>query len=448
MTMNKKTLFLFRRDLRLDDNTGLIQSLINSETVIPCFIYDINLIKNSKVQNYRWDFLNQSLNDLNDQLELKKSNLQIFIGNPSEIIKKIICDQKIDSVFCNIDFSEYSKKRDEKIFNVCQKHDVSFHGYLDFLLLNPNEIKTNELKPYTIYSHFFKKAKQYPIRKILKNSFHNYSNEPISDEKIQKSSIKDIKIPGGRHEGLKILKNLKNFKNYSNSRDFPSQETTKISPHNKFGTVSIREVIFEIQNTLGKDHVLINQIYWREFFNHILFHFPYSRNKSFKKKFENISWSKDQNKFQAWKDAQTGFPIIDAGMRELNSTGFMHNRLRMIVASFLTKDLHIDWRLGERYFADKLIDYDPAVNNGNWQWAASTGCDAVPYFRIFNPWRQQEKFDQKCTYIKNWIPELQEFSPKQIHNFWKVHPTESDYPKPIVDHKEEAKKSKEIFQKV
>ena len=171
--MNKKALFLFRRDLRLDDNTGLIQSLANSETVIPCFIYDINLVKKSKVQEYRWNFLNQCLNDLSDQLKSKKSNLQIFTGNPSEIIKKIICDQKIDSVFCNIDFSEYSKKRDEKILHICQKHNVSFHGYLDFLLLNPNEIKTTELKPYTIYSHFFKKAKQYPIRKILKNSFHN-----------------------------------------------------------------------------------------------------------------------------------------------------------------------------------------------------------------------------------------------------------------------------------
>ena len=446
--MNKKSLFLFRRDLRLEDNTGLIQSLANSEEVIPCFIYDSNLLKNSKLQKHRWDFLNQSLRDLNVHLKSKKSPLQIFTGNPSEIIRKIISNQEIDSVFCNIDFSEYSKNRDKRIFEVCQKYGVSFNGYLDYLLLNPNEIKTNDLKPYTIYSHFLKKAKQYPIRKILKNSFHNYSNESISDEEIKELTTDDIKIPGGRQEGLKILKNLKNFQNYSNIRDFPSQDTTQISPHNKFGTISIREVIFEIQNTLGKDHVLINQIYWREFFNHILFHFPHVSAKSFKKRFEKISWSKDKVKLQAWKNAKTGFPIVDAGMRELNSTGFMHNRVRMIVASFLTKDLHIDWRLGERYFAEKLIDYDPAVNNGNWQWAASTGCDAVPYFRIFNPWRQQERFDQKCIYIKNWIPELEDFSPKQIHNFWRFHPEGLEYPKPILDHSEEAKKSKKIFQNV
>jgi len=445
--MNNKSLFLFRRDLRLEDNLGLIQSLINSDTVIPCFIYDVSLIENPNIENFRWDFLNQCLVDLDDQLKSKKSTLQIFTGSPEKIIEEIIIHHQIDSVFCNIDFSEYSQNRDKKISQICNKYGIKFSGYLDFLLHNPNEIKTNEGKPYLIYSHFIKKAMQYPVRKILKNEYNNYYKKSISSEKIKESAKSDGAILGGRSEGLKILKNLIDFQGYLGDRDFPSRSTTKISPHSKFGTISIRETYHSIQNELGNHHALINQIYWREFFHYILFHYPKSRNMSFKEKFRKISWSKNIGKFNSWKKGQTGFPIVDAGMRELNSTGFMHNRLRMVTASFLTKDLHIDWKMGERYFSKKLVDYDPAVNIGNWQWAASIGCDAVPYFRIFNPWRQQEKFDQQCIYIKKWIPELCDLSPYQIHNLWKTRPPELKYPLPMVDHHIESVKAKEIFKK-
>ena len=258
--------------------------------------------------------------------------------------------------------------------------------------------------------------------------------------------MKNKEIKGGRKEALKILKNLDKFRNYDKIRDFPAlNQTTQISAHNKFGTISIREVHNQIKEVLGENHTIMREIYWREFFSHILFHFPHAQKTSFKQKFQKIPWSKSKESFEKWSKGKTGFPIVDAGMRQLNETGFMHNRVRMIVASFLTKDLHIDWRLGEKYFGEKLIDYDPAVNSGNWQWAASTGCDSVPYFRIFNPWRQQERFDLNCEYIKKWIPELEKIEPKIIHNLWNKFPDNLNYVKPMVTHKIEAEKTKMIF---
>ncbi|MCM2325813.1 MAG: DNA photolyase family protein, partial [Candidatus Woesearchaeota archaeon] len=238
---------------------------------------------------------------------------------------------------------------------------------------------------------------------------------------------------GGRKEGLKILSSLGRFAGYSEDRNYPSRElTTKLSPHNKFGTLSIRETYYEITRQLGEFSVLLNELYWRDFFTHIGYFFPHVFGHAFKNKYDNIKWKDDELKFKAWCEGKTGFPIVDAGMRELNSTGFMHNRVRMITASFLIKDLHIDWRKGEKYFATKLIDYDPCVNNGNWQWAASTGCDAQPYFRIFNPWLQQERYDYECRYIKRWLPELKDIGYKSIHNI-KNEPVKG-YVSPIIRH--------------
>ena len=444
--MFKKSLFIFRRDLRLEDNIGLIQSLQNSTEVIPCFIYDENLVKNLKDSKFRWNFLNESLTDLDKELKKKGTKLQIMEGKPEKIIEKIIKENKIESIFVNTDFTNYSQYRDEKIYQKCKKNKIAFHSTLDFLLHNPNEIKTNEGTPYTIYSFFYKKAKQIPIRKSIKNDKKNYSKEIISENKIKKSEIKNEEIKGGRKEALKILKNLDKFRNYDKIRDFPAlNQTTLISAHNKFGTISIREIHSQIKEVLGDNHTIMGEIYWREFFSHILFHFPHAQKTSFRQKFQKIPWSKSKESLERWRKGKTGFPIVDAGMRQLNETGFMHNRVRMIVASFLTKDLHIDWRLGEKYFAEKLIDYDPAVNSGNWQWAASTGCDSVPYFRIFNPWRQQERFDVNCDYIKKWIPELEKIESKIINNLWKEFPRNLEYPKPMLIHKIEAEKTKQIF---
>ena len=445
----KKSIFVFRRDLRLEDNLGLYLALKNSEKVIPIFIYDEKISKTLKKSEFRWNFLNQSLVDLDFHLKKKKSHLSVYEGNPTKITKKIILEEGIESVFSNIDFSNYSKKRDSEIHKICSENNVDFNSSLDFLLHNPNEIKTEKDKPYTIYSHFFKKARQFPVRKILKNNYKNYFSKSQNENKIKFLKINNGKFLGGRTAGLEILNNLKEFKNYKNHRDYPFlNQTTKLSAHNKFGTVSIREMLQAVKNNLGEDHILINQIYWREFYHHILYHFPYSKSQSFKAKYGKIQWSKSRNLFNAWCHGMTGFPIVDAGMRELTQTGFMHNRVRMIVASFLTKDLHIDWRWGEKFFAEKLIDYDPAINAGNWQWSASTGCDAVPYFRIFNPWRQQEKFDSKCEYVKKWIPELRDFSANEIHKLWETNPRNCKYPRPIIDHKVESDKSKKIFKEV
>ena len=444
--MYEKSIFLFHRDLRIEDNIGLIDALNNSKEVIPCFIYDSNLIKKLKEAKFRWNFLNESLLDLDENFKKKGIRLQIVEGITEKSLEKIVKKHKIESIFSNTDFSNYSQKRDEKIYQMCKKNKITFHSSLDFLLHNPHDIKTNEDSPYTIYSFFYKKAKIFPTRNVIKNTKKNYSNEIISNSSIIKPKITDLEIKGGRKEALKILKNLESFTDYDKVRDFPGlNQTTLLSAHNKFGTISIRETYAQIKEVLGINHTIMGEIYWREFFNYILFHFPYVEKKSFKQKFQDIPWKNSEESLKKWKEGQTGFPIVDAGMRQLNLTGFMHNRVRMIVASFLTKDLHIDWRLGERYFAEKLIDYDTAVNSGNWQWAASTGCDSVPYFRIFNPWRQQERFDLNCNYIKKWIPELEIIEPKDIHNLWKNFPLNLKYPKPMVVHKNEAEITKEIF---
>ena len=444
--MYKKSLFIFRRDLRIEDNVGLIESLQNSEEVIPCFIYDENIIKKLKDSEFRWSFLNESLGELDNELKKKGTSLQILEGKPEKITDEIIKKHKLNAIFLNTDFTNYAQRRDEKIFQICKKNKISFHSTLDFLLHNPNEIKTNEGSPYTIYSFFYKKARQFPIKKIIKNIQKNYSKEIISNNEIKKSKIKNNQIIGGRKEALKILKNLDKFRDYDKVRDFPGlNQTTMLSAHNKFGTISVREVHKEIKEVLGSDHTIMGEIYWREFFSHILFHFPFAQKTTFRKKFQKIPWSKSKESFKKWSKGETGFPIVDAGMRQLNQTGFMHNRVRMVVASFLTKDLHMDWRLGEKYFEEKLIDHDPAVNSGNWQWAASTGCDSVPYFRIFNPWRQQERFDLNCDYIKKWVPELEKIEPKIIHKLWEKFPTDLEYPKPMLTHKIEAEKTKLIF---
>ena len=451
----QKSLFLFTRDLRINDNTGLIQACKNSENVLPCFIFNpkISWLKNSR---FRTQFLIESLLDLEEQFKKRDAKLDISSGNFNKVISKVIDEQKIDAVFSNLDYTPYAMKKTLHLKDISNKKNVNLNLFHDFLLHEIDTIKTDKGNPYVIYSQFFKKAKNYPIIKSQKNNFKNFEyrhtkNNVNLKDIIKKFSINEkdeLRIPGGRTEGLKILRKIKNFREHQENRDFPSLDaTTHLSAHNKFGTISIREVYQEIKKTNGKSHTLIGELYWREFFTNIMYHFPYSFNKAFRKKYEKIPWSKNVKVFEKWKSGKTGFPIVDAGMIELNNTGYMHNRVRMIVASFLTKDLHINWKWGERYFAEKLIDYDPSVNVGNWQWSASTGCDAQPWFRIFNPWLQQEKYDKDCLYIKKWIPELEEFSPKEIHK-WHSIKKESKYPKPIVTHSEEVFHTKEMFQKI
>ncbi|MFX1509893.1 MAG: cryptochrome/photolyase family protein, partial [Promethearchaeota archaeon] len=339
---------------------------------------------------------------------------------------------------------------------ICEDTKIDFKQFADALLNEPETISTKKNDPYKVFTPFFRNAVGIPISTPKKNSYTNYTALPRKHQKKltqiltqKKTDYNDsLLIPGTRDAGLNILDNLQAFKEYEITRDIPSQHgTTQLSAYIKFGLCSIREVYSAIVDQLGPSHPLLRQLYWRDFYTHIAYHYPHVFTGAFKRRYDGIQWNRDKILFESWCQGKTGFPIVDAGMRELNSTGWMHNRVRMIVASFLTKDLHISWQWGERYFAEKLIDYDPAVNNGNWQWSASTGVDAQPYFRIFNPWRQQEKYDPDCKYIKQWIPAFAKVEPTTIHSWNKS--TENDshinYPKPIVDHKQESQYSKELY---
>lgn len=447
-------LHIFRRDLRLHDNTALIEALKLSESVIPCFIFDKRQIENN---DYKSDnaiqFMVHALNELNIELNKKNSKLYLFYGIAEEIVANLLNQLHIKALFINRDYTPFSQNRDDKIARVCRNFNIDFHSYADVLLHEPEEIAKPDHTPYTIFIHFFKKALQLSVKTPQNNLYKNYYQKPISFENknvlitLLKKNNPNILVKGGRTEALSLLKKIKNLDRYEEIRNIPSARgTTQLSAHNKFGTLSIREFYDVIVKNFGKGHALINELVWRDFFTHIAFHYPNVFGESFQSKYRNINWSQNEDHFHAWCNAKTGFPIVDAGMRELNTTGYMHNRVRMIVASFLTKDLHIDWRLGEKYFAKKLVDYDPAVNNGNWQWAASTGCDAQPYFRIFNPWLQQQKFDPDCLYIKHWIPELALISQKTIHNLNKIkEKLITNYPLTVIDHANESQKAKAIY---
>ena len=406
---------------------------------------------------YRSDFCLQfmleSLEDLGEELEKKKGQLFFFFDSPDKVISKCIEKLQIDLVVVNKDYTPYSIRRDEKIENVCGDASVCFKSFDDLLLHAPERLLKQDGDPYTIFTPFYKNAKKLHVDPPKKNLHTNYAK--IGREFAKEScSIKTI-LPnrheaqkGGRKEALKILKKLSGFSHYEIDRNYPFKEgTTHLSPHLKFGTVSAREAYYEVKKEFGPNAPLARSLYWRDFFTTICLHFPHVFSGAFHKKFDHLPWETDAAKFKLWCEGKTGFPIVDAGMRELNQTGYMHNRVRMIVSSFLVKDLHINWQKGEKYFATHLIDYDPAVNNGNWQWSASTGCDAQPYFRIFNPWAQQAKFDPDCEYIKKWVPELRDEDPKTIHQWYKQKKL-AHYRVSIVDHSTEAKKTLNDYKKV
>ncbi len=458
----QRSLFVFRRDLRVNDNTALRAALEMSKEVLPCFIFDSRLSDTSK-KNFNknaFQFLLESLDDLKEQLEMMKGQLYLFSGLPHKVIENLLEVFDFDAVFVNHDYTPFSIKRDEAINNICDKNGIELLQFHDCLLCEPGTIHTKQGTVYKVFTPFFRTASkmEVPIPSMLDSSEKDISNRFFTGklEEIEADDITEIDflkyyLPdknddlfahGGRNNALSILQSISEFSNYEHERNIPSiKGTTGLSAHNKIGTISIREFYYSIINEFGKYHTLIGELYWRDFFTQLAYEFPEVFNHSFKSKFDNINWSNDPELFDAWCSGNTGFPIVDAGMRELNTTGYMHNRLRMIVASFLVKDLHIDWRWGERYFASKLIDYDPCVNNANWQWAASTGADSQPYFRIFNPWRQQKKFDSDCKYIKKWIPELQGIESSLIHKFESIDIVDSvdisGYPKPVVEHRKE-----------
>jgi deoxyribodipyrimidine photo-lyase len=399
----------------------------------------------------------ESLQDLDNQLKKKGSKLYLFQGKPEEIIMKCISKLKIEALIVNRDYTPYSQERDRKLEKTCKSQDIPFFSFHDALLHPPEETLKKDGKPYTIFTPYFRNALKQevspPIRNTQTNYFHGlipFAKNKSLFSKILPKQTKKNGLFGGRTEALKILKKLKLLNRYGQLRDIPAEDySTHLSPYLKFTVCSPREVFAAIYRNLGPHHDLIRSLYWRDFFTSIASFFPHVFKGAFHSRFDRLKWSYDRKAFQRWCEGSTGFPIVDAGMRQMNQTGFMHNRVRMIVASFLTKDLALDWRWGEKYFAQTLIDYDPAVNNGNWQWVASTGCDAQPYFRIFNPWTQQKKFDPKCIYIKTWIPELRDLTPQIIHGWHeqKMHTQHPAYPAPMVDHEKAAKATLLIYKK-
>ncbi|HOQ31308.1 MAG TPA: deoxyribodipyrimidine photo-lyase [Candidatus Hydrogenedens sp.] len=459
--MNKKHslgLFIFRRDLRIDDNSSLIYAARICQQILPCFIFDPQQVENNPYRgDFAVQFMVESLLDLQAELIKNGGKLYLFYGKPEEVLSKIFEQTHFDALFINRDYTPFSKKRDNNINNFCKNQNITFYSLNDALLTQPEDTLNNNKTPITVFSRFYKKAMTLPVSKSQKVTDIQYYREHILGEIQELKTLpflpdknEKARLKGGRKEGLKILKRACNLQDYKNHRDIIEKEAnTFLSPYLKFGCLSPREVFHTIKNNNPDPEPILRQLYWRDFFTTIAFYFPYVFGNAFNKSFQDVWWSKDENTFHLWSEGMTGFPIVDAGMRELKTTGWMHNRARLIVGSFLTKDLHMSWLWGEKYFATKLIDYDPSVNNGNWQWVAGTGCDAQPYFRIFNPWLQSKRFDPDTIYIKKWIPELKNVPSAHIHQWDIFHKDyrEIDYPAPIVNHHEEAEQSKILFKR-
>lgn len=453
----QKSLFIFRRDLRCADNTALIRALEESSQVVACFIFDPRQTADHPYKSEpAFAFMVQSLKDLRSQLKERKAKLFLFEGIAHVVVERLIESEKIEAVYLNEDYTPFSVQRDLAIKKICEQRGLAFYTFADALLNDPRSVTKNGGGIYTVYTPFFKKASLNEVAKPAPNLHTNYFSGHIAFEDKglldQMSFDPGVKLTviGGRKEAGRILDDVQRFKDYDRQRDLPAMgATSTLSAHHKFGTCSIRESYYAVAGHLGKAHTLIREFYWRDFFTHIAYHFPHVFGHAFYEEYDALPWSTDRSLFKRWCEGSTGFPIVDAGMRQLNATGFMHNRVRMITASFLVKDLHIDWRWGEKYFAQKLVDYDPCVNNGNWQWVASTGCDHQPYFRIFNPWLQQKRFDQDCRYIKRWVTELKNADTKSIHDRFSASGLfEGNYPSAMVDHSVEGEKAKEMFKVV
>lgn len=450
MKRYQTSLFIFRRDLRLFDNTALNAALEQSTRVIAGFIFDPRQIEPHPYQSQpALQFMLQALDDLQQQFAALGSNLSVFVDSPEQVISDLRQQHAIEAVFVNRDFTPFSRRRDVQLQQHCQALRLDFHSHDDVLLNAPEQVLKGDGSAYQVFTAFYQRARQIPValpQRLSEGRFIDAGPVDVATVlKRYRQPHRNI-VEGGRGPGLAVLEALSNHRLYQQQRDIPALNATSgLSAYLKFGCCSVREAYYATLHSLGEDHALLRQFYWRDFFSHIGWHFPQVFGHAFHQRYDNIRWRNNLDEFQAWAEGRTGFPIVDAGMRELNQTGLMHNRLRMVVASFLVKDLHISWRWGERYFARHLLDYDPCLNNGNWQWAASTGCDAQPYFRIFNPWLQQQKFDPDCLYIKRWLPELQHMPSKTLHHWYKAAPSPL-YPAPMLDHSQQSQQCKVLFQ--
>ncbi|MEQ9425479.1 MAG: deoxyribodipyrimidine photo-lyase [Cyclobacteriaceae bacterium] len=415
--MDKVTIFWFRRDFRLFDNAGLHYALKDEFPVQPIFIFDTEILDELEdKKDARVEFIHQEIDRLNKELKDHESSIDVRIGKPLEVWKDLLEDYNIGRVYANKDYEPYTRERDKAIYDLLEENGIKFIGKKDQVIFEKNEVLKEDGDPYVVYT---------PYSKVWKNNLSDfylksYPSEEIPNWNKVAHEMPSLKKVGFEPAGIAFPDRKADddiIQNYHKTRNIPGIDgTTRLSLHLRFGTISVRELT---RKAMDLNHKYFNELIWREFYMSILWHYPQIVDNNFKKKYDTVEWRNNEEEFEKWCNGKTGFPIVDAGMRELNETGYMHNRVRMITASFLTKDLLIDWRWGEAYFAKKLLDYELASNNGGWQWAAGTGVDAAPYFRIFNPTSQQEKFDPKFKYIKKWVPEFET----------------DEYVKPIVDHK-------------
>ena len=411
-------IFWFRRDLRLDDNVGFFHALNNDANVLPIFIFDEDILSQLPKDDHRVNFIHQLLVKMQNQLQAIGKSLAVFHGKPVDVFSKLILENTIETVYTNHDYEPYARKRDKELNQLFTSQNIEFKTSKDQVIFEKSDVTKDDGLPYVVFTPYSRKWKE----NFGKIKLINYESEKflqnISAHSYPFLSLTEIGFSESKIELSTYNSSEKLIDKYEETRNFPAiAGTSMVGAYLRFGAVSIRKIIAEAIKS--DNETFFKELIWREFFMQILWHFPHTINKSFREKYDHIVWDNNEVLFQKWCQGKTGYPFVDAGMRELNTIGYMHNRVRMIVASFLCKHLLIDWRWGETYFAQKLFDYEQSSNVGNWQWAAGSGVDAAPYFRIFNPTEQIKKFDKDHKYIKKWIPELET----------------SMYPEPIVEHK-------------
>ncbi|WP_297763225.1 deoxyribodipyrimidine photo-lyase [uncultured Muriicola sp.] len=429
--MEKISIFWFRRDLRLEDNTGLSKALKGDFPVLPLFIFDPNILSELPKDDARLSFIYNTIKKMRARLlKENSSSIGIFYNDPLEVFKELGQNYDLQAVYTNTDYEPYARERDDGLASYLENKGITFQTFKDQVIFEKDEVVKNDGDPYIVYT---------PYMKLWKKRFNETKPLQKEEEKPQlKNLIQDTTLPDLELSDLGFVPSSISIPeynvsssligNYEKTRNFPALEgTSHLGPHLRFGTVSIRQMVKKAISE--KNETFWNELIWREFFMQILWHFPHTTQEAFKKKYDRINWRNNEEEFEKWKKGETGYALVDAGMRELNTSGYMHNRVRMLVASFLCKHLLIDWRWGEAYFAEKLLDYELSSNVGNWQWAAGSGVDAAPYFRIFNPMTQVEKFDKDRIYIKKWVPEIDS----------------KDYVSKMVDHKEARERCLETY---
>lgn len=425
------SIFWFRRDLRLDDNLGFYEALRGDFPVLPLFIFDTEILEDLPEDDARVSFIFEQLQQMRGTLQDKhESSLALYNGKPIEIFKELLKEYQVRAVYTNHDYEPYARKRDSAISGLLEKNSIPFHTFKDQVILEKEEVVKDDGDPYVVYTPYMKKWKEVLANKGTPDIYYtnSYLNNLIKHSRLPNLSLSDMGFGKSSIEVPPYDVTPTLLQDYEGNRNYPAREgTSRLGPHLRFGTVSIRKILKKAMSE--ENETFWNELIWREFFMQILWHFPETTNRAFRKKYDRIEWRNNEQEFEKWKSGKTGYALVDAGMRQLNQTGYMHNRVRMLVASFLCKHLLIDWRWGEAYFAGKLLDYELGSNVGNWQWAAGSGVDAAPYFRIFNPMTQIDKFDKEHKYINQWVPEF----------------GTNSYPEKMVDHKEARERCLETY---